>query len=766
MGARGSTLIGKAQPAPSLLPYTSLDVTAINDVLSRHRHDLGGAFALGPKQFKMLLKVPDKEATEMFRNIFDTDKNSLVDAFEVIGSLAMLSQMSIREKVDLVYSLYDFNGSGDITMDEMTILLKTLVTGCSKLDGKISPPSTEETERLAVKAFSTADKDMDGEISKHEFDAFCYTHPMCKDFLDYWRGGMNQVVLVEGELFNDDKFLPNATSLYTDIDRPPAGMPPGTTVDWLRPSTFCPEDPVLFTADPTANSLRTGSISNRWFLSALSLLTAQPQLVKNLFVHTGQEEHGRYCVRFYKQGTWVNTIIDDQIPFNRIGQPLFSRGGDKNEIQTMLIEKAYAKMHGGYESLIDGDIEYALRDLTGGVPEMTDTNTDAKFSEKVVQGKFWIELKKQLSDGLFGAVSNNPEVFTNQFGEEIREERNGVVKGLAYPVLKTVEVPEKRLRLINVGNPWGLSEFTGEWSNSSALWEENPDVQRTCKKQPGDLSSFWMTQDDFVRIFNVHYATKLMPEETWQVVRHTGEFPASGGGCFNFPTWVQNDQILVDVEEENTEIVVSISQNDDRYHKDGIGASRPFIGVICHAHKFGDVDLGAVNKLLSVNTSGIVLQTMFDNGRDSSASGVLGLGRYCIVPQTFDPDTSGGYTVTLHSKERINVYAGTEVDWDPEQAEQKEGENEMEQDLSKGGGVGGAGGGESEEGENKENKEEEAEVVVVGKKSYEESSEVVAIQAACKMVAELTVLARQLEQKKQELTDKLSDLEAQAERKM
>jgi Ca2+-binding EF-hand superfamily protein len=97
----------------------------------------------------------------------------------------MLSMMSIKEKVDFIYSLYDFNGSGDITMDEMTILMRTLVTGCAKMDKKISPPSTEEVERLTVKAFNTADKDADGEISKYEFDEFCFSHPMCKDFLDY-----------------------------------------------------------------------------------------------------------------------------------------------------------------------------------------------------------------------------------------------------------------------------------------------------------------------------------------------------------------------------------------------------------------------------------------------------------------------------------------------------------------------------------------------------------------------------------------------------
>lgn len=50
MGLRGSTLIGKAQPDERLMRFTSHDITHIFEVQKRHVHDLGSAFALGPKQ--------------------------------------------------------------------------------------------------------------------------------------------------------------------------------------------------------------------------------------------------------------------------------------------------------------------------------------------------------------------------------------------------------------------------------------------------------------------------------------------------------------------------------------------------------------------------------------------------------------------------------------------------------------------------------------------------------------------------------------------
>ncbi len=50
-------------------------------------------------------------------------------------------------------------------------------------------------------------------------------------------------------------------------------------------------------------------------------------------------------------------------------QPLYCRSTDADEFWPMLLEKAYAKAHGCYESIAGGAEEYALKDLTGGLPE-------------------------------------------------------------------------------------------------------------------------------------------------------------------------------------------------------------------------------------------------------------------------------------------------------------------------------------------------------------------------------------------------------------
>ena len=306
MGATASSLLGRCKVHDALLPYTVWDYDKVKRMVDRHQHDLGGCFALSPHQFMVLVGEVDMKKTDaIFYDVFDTDKNNLVDAYEIIGSITVISDMQMEEKVKIIHALYDFNGSGDITMDEMTILMRTLAVGCSKMDARVPEPSTQDIEALTKVAFRKADKDQDGEIGKTEFDVFCGNSPLVKEFLKFWDGGLSWAVIPPGEFFQDPDFGANAKSLYKDAGRPPKGMPPTESVQWLRPSEFCPKSPSLFMGGISAGDVCQGQLGNCWFISALAVMAARPQFLKALFVATGQEDKGRYCVRFFKDGDWV-----------------------------------------------------------------------------------------------------------------------------------------------------------------------------------------------------------------------------------------------------------------------------------------------------------------------------------------------------------------------------------------------------------------------------------------------------------------------------
>ena len=111
--------------------------------------------------------------------------------------------------------------------------------------------------------------------------------------------------------------------------------------------------------------MRQGELGNCWFLSAISALAEYPVRVERLFrnSHSGPNEFGIYGVNICKNGQWTDIVIDDWIPV-RDGEPVFSRA-QGSELWVLLLEKAWAKLHGSYHSIENGLAITALRDLTG-----------------------------------------------------------------------------------------------------------------------------------------------------------------------------------------------------------------------------------------------------------------------------------------------------------------------------------------------------------------------------------------------------------------
>lgn len=90
-----------------------------------------------------------------------------------------------------------------------------------------------------------------------------------------------------------------------------------------------------------------GILGDEPFLSAVAILAERPYLIRRLFLVSSYNELGIYRVRLCKNGRWEEVTVDELIPCYVKGEPIFATSSG-NELWVPILEKAYAKLHGGY----------------------------------------------------------------------------------------------------------------------------------------------------------------------------------------------------------------------------------------------------------------------------------------------------------------------------------------------------------------------------------------------------------------------------------
>jgi hypothetical protein len=169
------------------------------------------------------------------------------------------------------------------------------------------------------------------------------------------------------ENFRDDDFPANSRSLYFDPLNPPKGAIPNESVKWFSISSGDVMDctyPEFFRADNFSCLIDQGALGDSYFVNALRLLSCQPKYISRLLVSQKFAAQGLYTFKFCKAGKWRYVHIDDRIPCRQSGRVNYARNVQNNETFAMLLEKAYAKLHGCYEAISCGMIEKVVQDLT------------------------------------------------------------------------------------------------------------------------------------------------------------------------------------------------------------------------------------------------------------------------------------------------------------------------------------------------------------------------------------------------------------------
>jgi len=254
--------------------------------------------------------------------------------------------------------------------------------------------------------------------------------------------------------FVDLDFLPNEESLYGLQESPFE-----TLIQWRRPEEFIDlsaESHGLTLYNPAieVNDIREGILGDGWFISAIATLAEVPPLIDRLFLTKEISKNGVYRVKLCKNGEWVVVTIDDYFPCFPNGGPIFGKSS-ANELWLMVLEKAYAKVHGSYLTLKGGYAHEALIDLTGC--PCTYYNLEDEFVKDMIKsGAFWAKLKEADEKGYLLSASTPGEQRWEDSPTGDSEE-NTLLEGHSYTISSLAEV--KGYKLLKIRNLWGNFEW-------------------------------------------------------------------------------------------------------------------------------------------------------------------------------------------------------------------------------------------------------------------------------------------------------------------
>ncbi|XP_078315623.1 calpain-9-like isoform X6 [Crassostrea virginica] len=462
----------------------------------------------------------------------------------------------------------------------------------------------------------------------------------------------------EGCLFEDPEFEAEDSSIFFS-------RAPPRPFEWKRPHEIC-DNPVFIADGASRFDVQQGELGDCWLLAAIASLTVNQRLFAKVVPPDQSFEDG-YCglfrFHFWRQGEWVEVVVDDRLP-TYYGQLTFMHSVDKNEFWSALLEKAYAKLEGSYESLKGGSTCEAMVDFTGGVSEFFDLR-------KAPPNLFSIMLKASQRGSLMGcSIDADP----NQLEARLS---NGLVMGHAYSItsvlLMDIETPSMsgKIPMVRVRNPWGNeAEWKGRWSDQSREWSLIPDSQ---KESMGltfdDDGEFWMSFDDFSKNFEKLEICNLGPDsleedeldgkKRWEGHTENGEWipRVNAGGCRNYlDTFWTNPQYRVtltdpddDDDDDLCTMLVGVLQKDRR-KKRKEGLDMLTIGYVIYKipdeTKEGPLPLNFFKYNASCAKS-----NNFINMREVCTRHKLPPGQYCIIPSTFEPHQAGNFLLRLYTEQ-------------------------------------------------------------------------------------------------------------------
>ncbi|XP_055372292.1 calpain-11-like isoform X2 [Condylostylus longicornis] len=296
------------------------------------------------------------------------------------------------------------------------------------------------------------------------------------------------------------------------------------TITWMRPHDICTRP--LFRLSSSGCVLTSRELpepvgpGDPNLLAAIGCLSQFPRLMERVVPpEQSFDAANGYCgmfrFRFWQWGRWIEIRVDDRLP-TRDDRPAYMHCAQPDIFWVALLEKAYAKLYGGYAFLKYGNIGRAIQDLTGAVVQSVPP------SAPLLGGAV-------PRSTLLLAISGNDKGTKRRRTGGLLPEHPYCVTGLARvrtttnsessePGSSNIVANPNDTNLVRLRSPWAGGEYGGVWRGawSEKSWEWNALNERDREllaSRSQHEGEFWMSVPEFLQRFTVIWLAHIGPDD-------------------------------------------------------------------------------------------------------------------------------------------------------------------------------------------------------------------------------------------------------------
>ena len=205
----GQTIGRPVRLQPTLWPFVNLPKSIVNDLVCAVVEVSESGYSITLQELQQIIQLSlheylsDEKVNDYSNALFDLfNADALpgcdeIDSFELLGVLCLVSGMTLEDKVEFLFDIFDLSERNSLSINEVTLAFRSLVTGTRKISVHDTANATnnDDIDQVALEAFELVMPDSlkyspamadDKKLTRQQFYAYVFNCPEAVSFIHHY----------------------------------------------------------------------------------------------------------------------------------------------------------------------------------------------------------------------------------------------------------------------------------------------------------------------------------------------------------------------------------------------------------------------------------------------------------------------------------------------------------------------------------------------------------------------------------------------------